>query len=224
MTKYTINSTYLDMIDSHRKAYILGLIYADGNINKKCNQLNICTTVDNKDWLQNVVMDISPDIDIKIRRARKEWNQSRDIARLIVCNQHICKSLLEHGVVPCKSLHMSIPQIDESYVNSFICGYFDGDGNIGWRVKDIYMRLIITGQKNLLMWIQAYLTKQHMKSHIYADKRTNAHYLQINSQTYVKMFMDLIYRDVDLYMPAKRNKYIDMSKRSSCKVWTNLHM
>jgi len=137
---YQFDVDYFKTIDSHEKAYWLGFIYADGNVYLS------------KDNYKSVFQISLAKVDNghlgKLRKALKDsrplYNE-RGGERYMINNIHFVNHLVQLGVTPRKSLTTVFPpenQLPSQYVNSFILGYFDGDGSISisdkrWTVEAI---------------------------------------------------------------------------------------
>jgi hypothetical protein len=122
---YSINENYFEKIDSHEKAYWLGFIYADGNIYK--TKLQIGLAKKDKCILQQFQKHINS--------GHKLYND-RQCFKLIIPNCKIVKDLIKLGCNYRKSLTLTFPkekQCPRKFINSFILGYFDGDGCIQFR-------------------------------------------------------------------------------------------
>jgi hypothetical protein len=128
------NITYFDTIDSEYKAYILGLIYADGSINDKVKgkrEWSITISIQEEDgYVLNELLDSTNKNKVKIYHPpaikSRNWKK-RAVAR--INNTYLCKSLVDLGCGPRKSqLGMKFPNIPENLIHHFIRGFFDGDG------------------------------------------------------------------------------------------------
>ncbi|KXK00108.1 MAG: hypothetical protein UZ19_OD1000154 [Parcubacteria bacterium OLB19] len=111
---------------SHDMSYILGFIYADGNIVKTKRGTHFVSiyTAD-KELLKSIK------IIIKSEHAISERNSSSGkVFRLQVGSKEWYSDLSEIGVFPNKSLRMRLPDIPDKYFGDFVRGYFDGDGNV----------------------------------------------------------------------------------------------
>lgn len=114
------NETYFNRIDTHEKAYILGLIYADGNLHK--NVLQICL----KD---KELIDAFKD---QIETTNKTIDD-RGYFRISCTTKNLTAQLNTLRIEERKSLTLKFPTIEQvpvEFVNSFMLGYFDGDGSI----------------------------------------------------------------------------------------------
>ena len=117
-------SHYFDVIDTHEKAYFLGYWYADGYIGTTTYGVSMGIGLQ----LQDIYI---------LEKLRKEMNISNKIgiyknsARLNITDRHTYQNLQKLGIKENKShLDFGLPNIPEEFINSFILGYFDGDGCI----------------------------------------------------------------------------------------------
>lgn len=121
--QYRLNENYFSEIDSRDKAYILGLIYADG-----CNTRHsiVITLHKNDIKLLEQIRDLVflDPIPIKVKKD--------NCATLYIHNKQIKEDLeYKWGVIPNKSLQTVFPNnLNSKYYADFIRGYFDGDGSI----------------------------------------------------------------------------------------------
>lgn len=131
----TVNSkmdeNYFSKIDSEEKAYILGLLFTDGNVSPDKNrQPNIRIGLKLSDV--NILLRIKEELKlgsslIYDKRANKES------VVLAFRSQRIADDLKKFGIVPNKTyLTSNLPNIENSLLPHFIRGLIDGDGSIFW--------------------------------------------------------------------------------------------
>lgn len=132
------NINYFENIDTHEKAYILGYIAADGNIQQdKRNYLFkislVCNTKD-KCILEFIKNQLNCETKIRDsivydKRTEKYYNRTS----LSLGNQKLCKDLINLGIYPNKTFTLGnlLSNIPKEYRKSCILGYFDGDGHVG---------------------------------------------------------------------------------------------
>lgn len=207
---YDINENYFDEIDSPDKAYILGLLFADG-----CNSVNTNTI---KIELQERDKSILDEINKKIGSNRKlTFHNLNDINSnwqntylLSFTNKHMSKTLCDYGMVANKSLILKFPLFinDEKLLLSFICGYFDGDGHIEWR-KTAFLTIassfeFCSSLSNILS------SKFNIDSKIYytANKESNTRVLHIFKKPQIYKFLNLIYSSSTMHINRKYNTYL----------------
>lgn len=127
---YTYDNTFFEKIDTEEKAYILGFIYADGNVNDpskdKHYRVKIKLKADDFGLLEKIKDAIKYTGPVKI------YNQKngKGVSELRICSKIMHSQLVSHGVVPRKTFVIKYPPIDESLDRHFIRGFFDGDGSI----------------------------------------------------------------------------------------------
>lgn len=111
---------------SHDMAYILGFIYADGNIvkTKRGTHFVAIYTAD-QELLRSVKMIIKSDHVISERSSN-----SGKVFRLQIGSKEWFFDLSKIGVFPNKSSRMRLPDLPDKYFGDFVRGYFDGDGNV----------------------------------------------------------------------------------------------
>lgn len=123
------DSDYFSKIDSQNKAYIVGFTAADGCITSyKSGKNNTLTYSINKK-------------DIKVlefikKELKSEHNitylNRNNLVRFCLNDNKLCEDLIKLGVTKNKSktLKNIVYNIPEEFRNSFLLGYFDGDGSI----------------------------------------------------------------------------------------------
>ena len=130
-----IDETVFDTIDTEEKAYWLGFLYADGNLNSKEYKLeiNLCAN----DWQHlKKFQDFLKYTENKVRISPNYgYKGSNDVCRFSVRNKHIWEALNSKGCTPRKSLTLTFPNIsifsNKKLIFDFIRGYCDGDGTLG---------------------------------------------------------------------------------------------
>ncbi|MFM2340145.1 MAG: hypothetical protein RLZZ360_781 [Candidatus Parcubacteria bacterium] len=107
-------------------AYILGFLYADGNIvkTKRGTHFVAIYTAD-KDLLTQMQTSLGSDHKIAAR-----MSNTGAVYRLQIGSQKWFEDLHEIGLKPNKTNRMSLPDLPSQFIGDFIRGYFDGDGNV----------------------------------------------------------------------------------------------
>jgi len=138
---------YFRAIDTPMKAYLLGLLLADGSISP-ANQLKL--EIHEKDQcLAELARDeIAP-------RARIGFYHTRTtpMARFMIQSADLAVDLARHGVVHRKSLITAWPDtVPPELENSFVCGYYDGDGSL--HARRPYRWTVVSGNPDFLKDMQ----------------------------------------------------------------------
>jgi hypothetical protein len=125
--KHTVNKKFFDKL-TEKSAYILGFIYADGNIawnpKKGYQSLTITASAKDKEHLEkirNLLLSSKPLL----------YSPKTNSYRLIVNNKNLCNRLMTLGVFPRKSLIVQFPDfLPDEYLKHFLRGVIDGDGSV----------------------------------------------------------------------------------------------
>src|SRR5690606_21393784 len=133
--KYNFNESFFETIDTEEKAYWLGFIAADGNINdrgeNKSKSLHIGLSFKDKNHLLKFMININYShllIEIKERIINLK---KRRYVRLNLNSKKMYNDLLDKGITPRKSLTLKPPKnVPKDLVRHWIRGYFDGDGSV----------------------------------------------------------------------------------------------
>lgn len=119
---------YFKHINTKKKAYFLGLIYADGSISKKPNnQLTFEIGFSSKDRI--LLIKFSEAIGYEKKFIRKHTH--KDFWRISINSKEFCKYLIRHGIIvgKRKTYQIKLPRLLSKSLNlAFLLGFFDGDG------------------------------------------------------------------------------------------------
>lgn len=115
-------------------AYILGFLYADGNITKTKRGTHYVTwyTAD-KDLLEKMKAIMQAEHLIKLRESK-----SGKVYRMQIGSKNWFDDLSRLGLRPNKTRRLMLPILPKQFQGDFVRGYFDGDGNVwtGYIHKD----------------------------------------------------------------------------------------
>lgn len=123
--RYTLDETFFEKIDTEQKAYVLGLLSADGTINVR----SVWLMLHSKD--QHILRDVRKAMGsnalIMERRfaKRPDWGPYKFI---YFGSQKLVDDLTKLGVTPRKSLTMRFPKLPKKLERHYLRGLFDGDG------------------------------------------------------------------------------------------------
>jgi len=129
---------------SHKMAYVLGLIYADGSIEdvrKSSRTCYLTISSNDKSLLEQVKKALSSEHTIYSRKPRiVKFNSGKSYLckenfNIRIGNKVMFDDLIDLGLTPRKSLDMRFPKIPFRYFNHFLRGYFDGDGCVMIKVR-----------------------------------------------------------------------------------------
>lgn len=209
-----VNEDYFDYIDTEDKAYWLGWLMADSCISVYNGQYSLKIHIAIKDRIL---------IDTFLRFIRSSnkpcIKQYRGCTSYYVSltSRHMVEALIRHGVVQSKSARCSIPDIPQDLVRHFVRGYFDGDGTIETHGKQ--RRAGITGHPLLLEQILDMIIQSHPLERcpkIYPSTGTS--YFLISRRHDLEMFYDYLYGDATIWLPRKRDAFVEALGRGNAEV------
>lgn len=208
--QFKIKEAFFDNIDVQEKAYMLGFLYADGNNDTNMNRIRIDLDSRDKEILEKfaelIYLEPRPLRKIKAHTDSK-GRIRRELWELTITNKHISETLNNIGMVARKSLILEFPKfLDKDMLPHFIRGYNDGDGCIEIREKD-QSRVEILGTNDFCGYIKSYIMETlNIKSYIRKHKKIFK--LSING-SYALKFLDWIYKDSNIHLTRKYNKYLE---------------
>lgn len=134
--RYSRNQNYFDQIDTPNKAYILGMLYADGNNHLKHNSITLTLQESDKELLLAVKEELKYNGPLRFIPLHDKNPNYQNQYCLCINDEYMSQKLAELGVVNAKSLVLEFPSfLDPNLLSHFIRGYFDGDGNIYYDKK-----------------------------------------------------------------------------------------
>lgn len=207
--KYHINENYFDDIDTQNKAYILGLLYADGNNYTRQNNVKLELQERDKDILIKINKELEYDKELVFTELNAKNENWQNTYKIMITNKHISETLNNLGMVPNKSLILTFPNwLDKDLVPHFIRGYLDGDGCIYWNETGSKF-ITIASTKEFCSELKNILKNYGIKSVVSdtSKKDSNTKILRICGIDNIRSFLSLIYSDAKLYIKRKFNIY-----------------
>lgn len=218
---YKLNEHYFDNIDTQNKAYILGFFYADGCNIKNKSTISMSLEEKDKEILEKIRLEIGSEKELEFINQSKRKDKDndyhyKDMWRLLLFSTHMCNTLESYGMIPNKSLQLKFPEwLDESLYSHFIRGYFDGDGSIcihktknnGYR----YVLSITSTNDFCKRCLEILREKLNIGGGIYDASSHNGitKVLSISGSVQLEKVLNWLYKDADLYMKRKYDKFIN---------------
>lgn len=228
--KFSVNDNYFNKLDTQEQAYILGLMYSDGNIHKNSNYESYIITFgqseERKDIVYKVAQALSPDC--KIYQALRG---SKLFYYFNLCSKTMFDDLSKLGLFPNKSLTISFPTfIPDELMPHFIRGLFDGDGCIwngkrkvmkvkdttkssGYRERIVHnVKFTYTGNGSFVNSLQDYLigklgfkkTKLNYSKSKSKSRSENICTMEYSGRGQARKFYEYIYNDASIYCETKK--------------------
>lgn len=229
MKENRVNHNFLNIIDNQDKAYILGLWYADGTVYEKTN----CIKIDliDKEILEKIKDTIEYNGEIKkyVQGKKRFYGieyECKDSYRLSLSSSQLKNRLIELGCVPNKSSILRFPrkeQVPDKFIKDFIRGYFDGNGTIGYWIPKTKnntnwkkFNFGFCGSSEIIISISNILSSKFNCSPSITDRfperDNNNLQIEICGNRLIKEISDWIYKDANLYLERKYQKYLELLK------------
>jgi DNA-binding NarL/FixJ family response regulator len=220
--KYWLNDTWLDNIDCEDKAYFLGLMWTDGNVNKDCGKFNLSFKEDDKyvlEYFSNILYGTNR-VKSRVRNhvIFKTYEVVSNYAELYINSSNMTRKLINLGCIPNKTYSTRFPEwLNEDLYRHFIRGLIDGDGSIllTHSAGKIRPSVEFTGTIEIINDLEEILLK-YLYIDIYINKRNrnkesinNIRSFRIYGFNKIKKFLDWIYQDSNIYFKRKYDKYIE---------------
>ena len=217
--KYYRNSFYFDNIDTPNKAYILGLIYQDGNNytwgNKHC--LTISLQEEDYNILQRVKEELEYEGPIRSVQLHEKNPNHKNQYILAITDEHISRSLKDLGVVERKSLVLTFPEfLRPDLLRHFVRGYFDGDGCVCYDYKRNKCTSSIVGTKEFCTSLSNIMKQMFINCHIVKprpDLDSNTYVLMFGGNKSSYAFLSWLYEDCDMKLERKYKRYLDFCEK-----------
>lgn len=211
---YDRNSDYFKTW-SHEMAYILGFIATDGSVHK--NELKISLKINDKDFLENLLRQISSEIPIIEREIHlKTNNKNYPICEIVIRDKEICKDLFQLGITENKTFTLGrFDFIPPEYEKDFILGVMDGDGSIGQIggnccKNSIQIRLrLVSASYDFIEYIRDIMVKHGMKKvNITSSSKNRKHVIYeiaYSTKEAIKFYYEFYNENTKLFLPRKYN-------------------
>lgn len=192
------NSTYFDIIDSHEKAYWAGFMMADGSLFSNKKVVNL--TLANKDRYH--VVKFASIFNTKL-------NNLELAARCDVNCAYLYNSLCKLGIKPRKTYFDDLSifnYINDRYINSFILGFFDGDGSAYVDKRKEFLIVYFHGRKAFLEKIKQILLCNLIINNNKIGPTKSIYRIGWSGQQAMKI-MGWLYKDSPVKLERKYNIY-----------------
>lgn len=200
------NYNYFETIDSEDKAYWLGFIYADGNINKAKSTLRINLQGRDHAHLSKLNKCIQGNFQVRVFDER-HGDKTYPMCQILIYSTKIALDLIQNGVVPNKTNKITFPDLDGNLIRHFVRGYFDGDGSICERKhkkrKSDLACSFTCGNVIFLEGLREILFQNGIKSYLVKDKRGKKYNLSLAGLQNPDTFLHYIYDGATIYLDRK---------------------
>lgn len=201
-------------IEMEADAYWLGFLYADGYISDT-GRLELSLKASDYKHLEKF-KDFCGFTGNWIKSSNVECgNKIYKRCRLGFATQHLKKLFFKLGIVPRKSSSLKFPNfVKDNLLIHFIRGYIDGDGGFNYYKQssgNSYIPcLYIIGTESILNGIINYF--QLHKNKFLTKSENSKVYQTAYRGKYVLPILHLLYKDADIYLDRKFNKYQEICR------------
>ena len=201
--KNTTIQNLFEQIDTEEKAYWLGFLYADG-------------CVASADWNNQIELNLQKcDYNhlVKFRNFIGNENQivyrqdTKSYRYRFRCKK-IKQDLIKLGCTPRKSLTLKFPtkkQVPDKFLKHFVRGYIDGDGSLYIHKKDNTFHCEILGTKDFLFGLQKRCN--FFAQGCFYKTASKVFRIQLHKKDLVKATCDWLYKNSNIYLDRKYEKY-----------------
>ena len=221
---YSCDENYFDKIDNEEKAYVLGLLYADGCV---CGRKDIVLSLQERDVdiLKKIKKLFKSDRPLHYIKSKKIEHQSQ--YKFYLYSDRLVKKLNKLGCMRRKSLILKFPtkkQVPTRLLKHFMRGYLDGDGCICtyFRKSSRYLKckVCIASTYSFLNQYKKECKKQLNINFSLKRKKNygNTIYnyasgeMSLGGISDIIKFCNWIYKDATIYLERKYDKFKKFEK------------
>jgi hypothetical protein len=132
--KWQTDRAYFSQIDTPEKAYVLGLLIADGHVNKSGYKVEVSLKESDAGLLRLVGRALNCDAPLGWMTNHLDGSRMR---RLNLCGKQLVGDLLALGVRHDKSVSATYPAVPAELEGHLVRGIWDGEGSIASRQMEL---------------------------------------------------------------------------------------
>jgi hypothetical protein len=194
-----LNEFYFENIDSARKAYWYGFLWADASMYNLQFELTLQTR--DKYIIEQFKNDIESSHNIV---KHSKYNTQR----FLITSKRFAYFLNKLNIGNRKSYTEHVPIIADEYFLNFVMGLFDGDGSFSR-----HGRVQIVNTLPVAAWLREKMKKLwDIDVNIYDIKNSVAKRINIQKQSHSKKLMEKLYNSNDFFMTRKYEKFDEFLK------------
>ena len=206
-----LNSGFFTEINSEEKAYLLGLIYTDGNVRKKGNsgQLRIQLQLQDEEMILKIKKLLNADSNlIYDKRVGKEC------VSLEISDRQLYEDLTKHGIIDNKTYSSNhLPEVPEDLLIPFLRGLFDGDGILSFKenYNEISIGFVSFFEENVLQFqemIDRLINKAEHNKIYYKNNDGSSYKCSWRGRRQCLKILHLLYDNSNIYLKRKYDKFL----------------
>lgn len=205
----TFHIHYFEQIDTAEKAYFLGLLLADGNVNEKRKSVRIGLQEEDGYILERFKEAICSDNEVYFCHKPLKYPNRQHKKVFEVTSAKFYNDLNNLGIVPKKSLVVKYPTINPIFEKDLIRGMLDGDGciYIGKDKKGYNQyRINWLGTYDVCVGIFKYF--EYCNIPLFIHKKETIYSVGTSKKSDIIKICNILYYETDLYLKRKFEKFL----------------
>lgn len=199
--KYSVSQSFFEKVDTEKKAYMLGFLFADGYNQESKNQIRL--TLQSKD--AEILKKFS-----KLLKYSKplSYLKGGKVVDLSINSKKLSEDLAKLGCVQAKTYILKYPKkiIPEELNRHFIRGYFDGDGCISInKYNDVQVN--ITGNFDFISDVQKVIVSETFTNRTKLQEYRNSCTVSWHGKNVCLKVLDYLYKDSKISLDRKNKLY-----------------
>lgn len=195
--KYYLNEHFFDVIDSEKKAYWLGFLTADGNVehtSANSKKVSIILKVEDESHLRKFSRDLDSNYPVKIYG---------DTCHITITSNPLGNALIDLGITPRKSFTVNhCNKIPDHLLRDYYRGLVDGDGCIHKR-KDGFFEVGLVGTYDICKSFRDWIVSSGIEVRATVTSIRSFYGFRINGTSLPKKICTLLYKDSNVFLDRK---------------------
>lgn len=201
--KYQVNHNYFSSIDNQDKAYILGFLLGDGNIDSVKYRIGVM--INERD---SEILDF---MKIQLESGAPIHNAANSCKVLRISSYSLVKDLSKYNMIPRKTYSLELPGIRPDLMRHMIRGLFDADGSVVVslsRGKYFNPSVTICGTLDVCNSILGIVREEVgiLGGNVYSYDYSIP-VITIGGRNQVGSFAQWLYKDAHFFLSRKHNKF-----------------
>lgn len=209
---YTQAERVFNKIDSEEKAYWLGFLYADGNVDLDNNTVSIALAEEDLNHVKRFAnfMGLS---NKKLHKKIRNLNGKKFVSyEFSATSKTLKEQLIKLKCYPKKTYTLSFPSykiVPRRHMKDFVRGYIDGDGSVTNGTTSVIV-LDVLGTKEFIEGYQKWtgLHQNKIHSFVHTDSVVHSMYSGI-AAIYI---LDIVYENATVYLERKHSRYLALRR------------
>lgn len=205
-----LKDNYFETIDTEIKAYLLGILFTDGNVfkykNKEIYQVGLEVSIKDKELLDILKEEVNSSAKITYRK-----RDNTEMVGIKIYSKKMFEDLNRYGIIPQKTkknTYFPIDKIPNHLLKHFYRGLIDGDGAIYQSNNKYWHVTFCSYQRKICEKFQEALDAllgNANPAKILKDKNKEIYRIHYNAQDLVKQLVTVLYKDSNIYLTRKYN-------------------